>query len=277
MIDITPAEGAKLSQPNSSTRQGIAAAALNASTTTSRDSGRQRLRLSLETTSQLVHGGSRTALPESDSGTELSREALLALFSGRLPRRSWPTLELVGIDQVAPPSTPSSPSFNIPSTRSRGPSVGPRKRLRPNTNGAFRGVEEWIRERGTQQAIARIVENEHDEEEEGPGDRNDDKAYVTGFRLRAKRRRTMSASSSLPTPPGTSSSEREPSTATLAEARVGRRGIGRNGGMAVLWNGGEDDPDETRPVTILRAGDREEGVSTRLATCPVFESRTIRC
>ncbi|GAA6025136.1 hypothetical protein JCM11491_000228, partial [Sporobolomyces phaffii] len=83
MVDITPHDGAVLSS--------------------SPHRAQLQLGLALEPTVQPVYYGrdarSRTANGfERDPHAELSREALLALFSGRLPRRPWPTLELVGID-----------------------------------------------------------------------------------------------------------------------------------------------------------------------------------
>ncbi|GAA5951475.1 hypothetical protein JCM21900_001575 [Sporobolomyces salmonicolor] len=241
MFDISPEEGPMLCRANSSTREGVAAAALNGGS-----NSRLRLRLALEPVSAPVHGGLRSASPSTDP--DLSREALLALFGGRLPRRAWPTLELVGLEETGVEGLPE-------------PDEGGPRRLRRGSNGASRPLEEWLTERGVERELARIEEGaasaQLGEEEETRGD---DQAFVTGFRLRARR----TPRSSPATTPG-AASEAGPSTAPpLAPER--RRGVGRNGGMAVLWNGLEEDPDDAPGVTILRAGDEGEGgVILRLA------------
>ncbi|GAA5859738.1 hypothetical protein JCM1840_006432 [Sporobolomyces johnsonii] len=235
MLDITPKDGPLLCRANSSTREGVAAAALNVGPPSSNSSNsRLRLRLALEPVSPPVHGPVRSYLrsPHPD----LSREALVALFSGRLPRRAWPTLELVGLEETGVEGLPEPDED------------GPR-RLRRGINGACRGLEEWLTERGVERELARIQEGAASA---GEGD-EDDQAFVTGFTLRARR---TPRSSPATTPAATS--EAGPSTAPpLAPER--RRGVGRNGGMAVLWNGQEDDPDDAPGVTILRAGDEGEG------------------
>ncbi|GAA5945209.1 hypothetical protein JCM1841_002575 [Sporobolomyces salmonicolor] len=241
MFDISPEEGPMLSRANSSTREGVAAAALHVGS-----SSRLRLRLALEPVSEPVHGGLRSASPSTDP--DLSREALLALFGGRLPRRAWPTLELVGLEETGVEGQPE-------------PDEGGPRRLRRGSHGASRPLEEWLTERGVERELARIEEGaasaQLGEEEETRGD---DQAFVTGFRLRARR----TPRSSPATTPG-AASEAGPSTAPpLAPER--RRGVGRNGGVAVLWNGLEEDPDDAPGVTILRAGDEGEGgVILRLA------------
>ena len=263
MIDITMEGGATLCHSSST------------STEADRQLGSQaqaqarsfRLQLSLENISQLVHGtgtGSRTSPNNSDSAAEsntspeLSREALLALFSGRLPRRSWPTLELVGLHHQS--QVVETDESDPEGRRRRRRNSRPRTRLGTNGKGAFRGIQEWVTERGTSQPLARITTkgvtrtSEEDQEEE--------EAYVTGFKLRAKRRGFSSTPQPLPTPPAT---VHDRPTAFPIERR---RGVGRNGGMAVLWDGAEEDPDtNVRPVTTLRAGDQDQGVRSLFNPC----------
>lgn len=130
-----------------------------------------------------------------------------------------------------------------------------RSRIRPNRVGAFRGVQEWVSERAKEQDIARIVNKSSTQD--GVEVRGFEKAYVTGFKLRAKRVSSSKASSSDPSTPSSTSSI----PSSTPPPRTRRRGVGRDGGMAVLWQGREDDPEDGERVTILRAGDQEQGVS----------------
>ncbi|GAA5910580.1 uncharacterized protein JCM6883_003222 [Sporobolomyces salmoneus] len=249
-----------------------------------------RLRLSLEPITQVVHSDRHPSSRGDDSHTgtqiggeggvggaqELSREALLALFSGRLPRRPWPTLQLVGLQQgdgdgedETEESISGDPSWTTPG-RNRS------KRLRTTGRGAFRGIEEWVSERGVEEPLARIIgskagQNHHVDEKFATSSSSsysnglqqdraeeEEEAVITGFKLRAKR------TTSRANPSDPSSSTGTPSLPTpplvVPEETMRRRGVGRNGGMAVLWNGMEEDPEATmRPVTILRAGDQEQG------------------
>ena len=186
---------------------------------------------------------------------ELNREALFALFSGRLPRRPWPTAQLVGLDWIN--------SAELPYLRA-GRTDAPRYVFRQSASGgAFRGLAEWVTQRkGGQRPLARIVEPDFAAAAAAARrGRLDDRAYVTGFRLRAKR---MSTSSVLGTNTGEGGGG-ERAAAGQGQAPASgrsdnprRRGVGPNGGMAVLWQGRERDPDEDRPppiTTILRAGD----------------------
>lgn len=270
MFDILPEPelGACLPRGNSHTREAIAAAALgpayeqHATTTTasgsSSSSTTPRLRLALEPVSQAVSPSSPSTSrldpdPTSQSETnpdpmerlELNREALFALFSGRLPRRPWPTAQLVGLDWIN--------SVELPYLRA-GRTDPPRYVFRQSASGgAFRGLEEWLTERkGGQRPLARIVEPDFAAAAAARRGGLDDQAYVTGFRLRAKR---MSTSPVMGTgqPAG---EDQAPASGRSDNPR--RRGVGPNGGMAVLWQGRERDPDEDRPppiTTILRAGD----------------------
>lgn len=79
---------------------------------------------------------------------------------------------------------------------------------------------------------------------------------MTGFRLRAKRRSTSPVMGAGQAAGG----DQAPALGRSEYSR--RRGVGPNGGMAVLWQGRERDPDEDRPppiTTILRAGDGDGG------------------
>lgn len=288
MFDILPEVGACLPRGNSHTREAIAAAALgpayeqnaglipgsssSSPSSSSSSSSTPRLRLALEPVSQAVSPSSPSTSrldpdPTSQSETnpdpmerlELNREALFALFSGRLPRRPWPTAQLVGLDWID--------SAELPYLRA-GRTDPPRNVFRQSASGgAFRGLEEWLTERkGGQRPLARIVEPDFAAAASARrGAVIDDRAYVTGFRLQAKR---------MPTSPvmgagqvGGGGGER-PVAAGEGQARASasdhprRRGVGPNGGMAVLWQGRERDPDEDRPppiTTILRAGDGDGG------------------
>lgn len=282
MFDILPGIGACLPRGNSHTREAIAAAALgpayeqHATSASDSSSSSPRLRLALEPVSQAVSPSSPSTSrldpdPTSQSETnpdpmerlELNREALFALFSGRLPRRPWPTAQLVGLDWIN--------SAELPYLRA-GRTDPPRNVFRQSpSGGAFRGLEEWLTERkGGQRALARIVEPDFAATAAARrGAVVDDRAYVTGFRLRAKR---MPTSPVMGTAMGAGASTGEagggrgqrPAAAGEVQPRASasdnprRRGIGPNGGMAVLWQGRERDPDEDRPppiTTILRAGD----------------------
>ncbi|GAA5956408.1 hypothetical protein JCM3765_005653 [Sporobolomyces pararoseus] len=253
MIDITMDDGAVLCQSGSAPGE----ADRQAGSQSQPQPRSYRLRLSLEVISQLVHGtgtGSKTSPTNSDSAAEsntspeLSREALLALFSGRLPRRSWPTLELVGLYHQSQEVENSASDQGETRRRIR----TPRTRLSTNGRGAFRGVQEWVSERGISQSLARIIKKDTTEVLEE--DQEKEEAYVTGFKFRAKRRGFSSTLQPLPTPPATIHDR--PAHSFVER----RRGVGRDGGMAVLWDGAEEDPDlDIRPVTILRAGDQDQG------------------
>lgn len=250
MFDIDATRGAVLARPGSPTRRGggeeTPLVALDPSSRNPAQQARLQLRLSLEPVMHLVHGESRRS-QDPNANSELSREALLALFSGRLPQRFWPTLELVGLEEENTMST--YPAQSAQSSERR------RSRIRPNRVGAFRGVQEWVSERAKEQDIARIVNKSSTQD--GVEVRGFEKAYVTGFKLRAKRVSSSKASSSDPSTPSSTSSI----PSSTPPPRTRRRGVGRDGGMAVLWQGREDDPEDGERVTILRAGDQEQGVS----------------
>ncbi|GAA5980689.1 hypothetical protein JCM10908_001738 [Rhodotorula pacifica] len=276
MFDITPEEGACLPRGNSHTREAIAAAALGPAFEQASIYNPQpapRLRLALEPVSQAVAPSSPSTSrldpdPTSRSETspdpmervELNREALFALFSGRLPRRPWPTAQLVGLDRIS--------TADLPFLRA-GRTDPPRNVFRPSSGGgAFRGLEEWLTDRrGGQQPLAKIVEPDFSSSSatrRREAGATDDRAYVTGFRLRAKRTTTRS-------PAGTEAASNEQQARTSGTAGTGgaaaaggtpaarRRGVGPDGGMAVLWQGREQDPDHRPPITILRAGDDAQG------------------
>lgn len=264
MFDMTPAAASASSSP--------------VVVVSSRHRGGAKLRLALEPVERTIHtrrrrrqqqpeGRDARAFPN-ERESQLSREALLALFSGRMPTRPWPTLRLVGLDRQDEEDDNDEEDWE-PSTRSR--SI------------AFRGLEDWITARGASNPVARIerlaVAGSKHRRSLGlyQSDREDQAAsrpvVVAGFRLRAAAAAATTTangrtgSSSLPTPPppprppvATTRQDDETGTATTR-----RRGVGRDGGMAVLWQGtGERDPDSDRPpFTILRAGDQDRGVSFR--------------
>lgn len=288
MFDITPEDGPCLPRTNSHTREAIAAAALGPAYPAAGLYGLDttpRLRLALEPVSQLVappsspatsrldpdpDGRAETA-PDPMNRIEVNREALFALFSGRLPRLPWPTAQLVGLDYVH--------TSDLPHLRA-GRTDPPRNVYRPSAGGAFRGLEEWLTERhGAQRPLAGIVEPAEPDLARGrgrsssssPSDR-DDRAYVTGFRLRAKRTSTRPLGGDQGARQGASASGSSgtadrwspaPAAARGPEDPGGnphrRRGVGPNGGMAVLWQGTERDPAARPPITVLRAGDDAEG------------------
>ncbi|GAA5972315.1 hypothetical protein JCM11641_002404 [Rhodosporidiobolus odoratus] len=215
-----------------------------------------RLRLNLEPVEQPVatlEAGFPTFPGEEEDEVEdadrqqarhrAQREAIFALYSGRLPSRPWPTLELVGLQEVDRSTLYGEQS---------GGTV-----LRAS-GGAFRGLHDWLTERGRELPLARV---------EGAEEGGTEEAFVSGFRLRPKRTPRTSFNRSPPTTT-TQATEETDGSARIASA-VRRRGVGMNGGAAVLWNGAEQDPDERPAVTILRAGDEADGgVILRLPGSP---------
>ncbi|GAA5885820.1 hypothetical protein JCM3774_002113, partial [Rhodotorula dairenensis] len=184
---------------------------------------------------------------------------------GRLPRGRGPTAQRGGLDRIN--------TADLPYLRA-GRTDPPRNVFRPSrSGGAFRGLEEWLTERhGAQRPLARIVEPEYLASEAAAAaaasrrreaGATDDRAYVTGFRLRAKRTPTTEPRSGN----GTSSSRADEPRAAGNGASLPsdphqpprRRGVGPNGGMAVLWHGAEQGPEDRPPITILRAGDDAQG------------------
>ncbi|GAA5826917.1 hypothetical protein JCM11251_002160 [Rhodosporidiobolus azoricus] len=183
-----------------------------------------------------------------------NRAALFALVSGRLPRTPWPTFPLVGLEEV-----PVSDLQGEGEEPSRGSVV----RV---SGGAFRGLSEHLTEREGERALARVEEGERQGREE---------AFVSGFRLRAKRTprtsytRAETVGRGAATPAAAPFTSTSSGTAGEAATPERRRGVGPNGGVAVLWSGAEEDPDERPHVTILRAGDEAEGgVVLRLPHSP---------
>ncbi|GAA6036618.1 hypothetical protein JCM8097_001254 [Rhodosporidiobolus ruineniae] len=191
------------------------------------------------------------------------RERLYALFSGRLPRTPWPTYGLVGLEEV-----PLAELFGSSASPSATGTV-----FRATGNGAFRGLCEALTlplpfvggagEGAQELPLARVEEPPNPEA-------GRERAYVSGFRLRAKRRTEPSppaapvaSSSSSYFGAGASTSgggKASTSTAATTATSVRRRAEGAYAGMRVLWNGSDRDQEEERPaVTILRAGDEAEG------------------
>ncbi|GAA5857024.1 hypothetical protein JCM8547_007922 [Rhodosporidiobolus lusitaniae] len=161
-----------------------------------------------------------------------TRETLFPLFSGRLPPVPWPTLGLVGLEEVS-------------RTELYGEAAG--GSVIRAAGGAFRGLHEALTGQGGELPLARV--------EEAGIRSNREEAFVTGFRLRAKRTPQTSFSRTSPSV----ATETASSSSVDAGAAARRRGVGPNGGLAVLWNGAEQDPDERPAVTILRAGDEADG------------------
>lgn len=272
MFDITPDEGACLPRTNSHTREAIAAAALGAAYPTAsiyNVDAAPRLRLALEPVSQLVApsssasasrldpdptGQAETA-PDPMERLGLNREALFALFSGRLPLRPWPTAQLVGLDSVN--------TADLPLLRA-GRTDAPRNVFRIAGGGAFRGLEEWLTVRqGTQGPLAEIVEPDPavlsgQRANDKPAAR-DDHAYVKGFRLRAKRTTTARPPFTSEGASASGSSGTADRWSSSQDTTTRRRGVGPNGGMAVLWQGGEPDRDRRPPITLVRADDTTQG------------------
>ncbi|BGP44725.1 hypothetical protein JCM10450v2_000539 [Rhodotorula kratochvilovae] len=221
MFEITPQDGACLSRGNSRTREGLTAAALRAQS----PADVPRLRLQLDPVTQRVERSSAGAHPDGGASggmrDGLNREALFALFSGRLPRRQWPTLALVGLEEVN--------TADVPHLRG-GRTDPPRNvlRLASGGAGAFRGLAEYLTERAGERPLAQIVEPD---EAAAASASRDDEAFVTGFRLRAKR--------TPRTPPGAMEHERGETSASAGTGErwspagaTRRRGVGNNGGPA---------------------------------------------
>ncbi|GAA5911803.1 hypothetical protein JCM8208_002443, partial [Rhodotorula glutinis] len=211
------------------------------------------LRLELEPVTERVERNAAATHPDgspSSTRDELNPESLFALFSGRLPRRQWPTLALVGLEEVS--------TADIPVLRA-GRTDPPRNilRLAPGSAGAFRGLVEALKDRNGERPLAQVVQPS------SPSSSTQaDEAFVTGFRIRARR--------TPRTPPSAAASATHERAETSSSAGTGerwsapgaatrRRGVGGNGGPAVLWHGRERDPEDEPQVTILRAGDEGEG------------------
>ncbi|BGP04734.1 hypothetical protein JCM10049v2_000536 [Rhodotorula toruloides] len=246
-FEITPEEGACLSTLRARADGALAGQAPPQASSV-------RLRLALEPVRRKVErpsassadlpGGANDQPWDPAARVGLHREALFALFSGRLPDRPWPTAQLVGLEEL---NTADLLVWRAGRT-------DPPRHMIKLGDGAFRGLKDWLRSPdGAELPLAEVVQPA----DEASGE--DDEAFVTGFRIRAKR---------TPKHPPTSDQARgeTSSSAGTSErwsngtATTRRRGVGANGGMAVLWHGREQDPEETRrPITILRAGDEAEG------------------
>lgn len=254
-FEITPEEGACLSTP----RRRAESDALTGQAYPRASS--VRLRLALEPVKRKVErpsassadlpGGQNDQPWDPAARVGLHREALFALFSGRLPDRPWPTAQLVGLEEVD--------TANLLTYRA-GRTDPPRHIIKLG-DGAFRGLKDWLRSPdGAELPLAEVVQPE------GEASGEDDEAFVTGFRIRAKR------TPKVPPTGGQARGEMSSSAGTSERwsngtATTRRRGVGANGGIAVLWHGREQDPEENRrPITILRAGDEAEGVRLRSHT-----------
>ncbi|GAA5926497.1 hypothetical protein JCM3775_001034 [Rhodotorula graminis] len=246
VFDISPTDGPCLARGYSNmARLGDFSPAVPQSTPV--------LRLALEPVTERVERNAAATHPDGAPSSrldELNPESLFALFSGRLPRRQWPTLALVGLEQVS--------TADIPVLRA-GRTDPPRNilRLAPGSGGAFRGLVEALKDRNGERPLAQVVQPSSPS-----SSTQDDEAFVTGFRIRARR--------TPRTPPGAATSGAHERAETSSSAGTGerwsapgaatrRRGVGGNGGPAVLWHGTERDPDDEPQVTILRAGDEGEG------------------
>ncbi|BGP28805.1 hypothetical protein JCM10296v2_000541 [Rhodotorula toruloides] len=246
-FEITPEEGACLSTSRPRADGALAGEAPPQASSV-------RLRLALEPVRRKVERPSASSadLPggENDQPWDpaarvgLHREALFALFSGRLPDRPWPTAQLVGLEEL---NTADLLVYRAGRT-------DPPRHIIKLGDGAFRGLKDWLTSPdGAELPLAEVVQPA----DEASGE--DDEAFVTGFRIRAKR-------TPKHRPTGDQARGETSSSAGTTErwsngtATTRRRGVGANGGMAVLWHGREQDPEENRrPITILRAGDEAEG------------------
>lgn len=173
------------------------------------------LKLRLQTTEREVKVGAEEQSPEQQRRTEASN--LYSLFTGRTPILPWPTKELVGVGNLH----------------------GESDRLQ----GAFRGLDEWLTGRGENRPVL-------GDSREGTASSIGSLGFISGFSLQIRR---VYDSTSLPGsfPSSTPSS---PDLQALADEAPRRpRAVGANGGPAVLWNGGEMDPEAGGGVAVLRA------------------------
>ena len=246
VFEISPTDGPCLARGHSSsiTPRGVLRPPQPATPT--------RLRLQLEPVTARVERNAAATHPDGSPSTirdELNPESLFALFSGRLPLRRWPTLALVGLEEVS--------TASIPVLRA-GRTDPPRNilRLAPGSGGAFRGLVEALKDRNGERPLAEVVQPS------SPSSSTQaDEAFVTGFRIRARRTpRAPLGASGMHERAETSSSAGAGERWSAPGAATRRRGVGGNGGPAVLWHGQEQDPDDEPQVTILRAGDEGEGV-----------------
>lgn len=177
------------------------------------------LKLRLQTVEREVKNGQKEEEEQTPEQRRRSEaDAMYSLFTGRPPVNPWPTADLVGL-----------------------PSEG--------SHGAFRGVMEWMTERGVERPVL-------NPSKEGATSSSSTLGFVSGFSLQI--RRTTTNAISLP------GSYPHPSPPTLPNVeddvpRRRQRGIGPNGGPAVLWDGREDDPQARPDVATLRAHVEEDG------------------
>ncbi|ORY75015.1 hypothetical protein BCR35DRAFT_306425 [Leucosporidium creatinivorum] len=175
------------------------------------------LKLRLQATEREVKIGSEEQSEEERRRTEANN--LYSLFTGRTPVLPWPTKELVGVEEL----------------------YGEGDRVQ----GAFRGLDEWLTGRGEERPVL-------GDSREGAASSAGSLGFISGFSLQIRRQYdpTSSPRSFLPT----ANRSPPPDLQALAdEAPRRQRGVGANGGPAVLWNGEEADPEAGAGVAVLRA------------------------
>lgn len=149
-------------------------------------------------------------------------DALYAMFTGRHPTRPWPTAELVGPGD--------KPREDVTTARS---------------SGAFRGLSEWMVGRGEEREVLSASRDVV----VASSSSSSSKSFVTGFLLQVRRKATPPSTSTSPL-----SSTTPPPTEQQDDIPRRRRGVGPNGGPAILWNGQEADPNHQPGVALIRAG-----------------------
>lgn len=157
------------------------------------------------------------------------------LFTGRIPGRPWPTEDLVGVE--------------------RGEAEG-------RTTGAFRGLKDWMTARGDEGNILGESRDGAVTSSLSPSP----KSFVTGFRLQVRRQIPSLPDSTLLSPAARTSFNEELMNVGDDIPRR-RRGVGANGGPAILWNGREGDPDERPGVAVLRVNGGAGALGVGLARC----------
>ncbi|KAM0793324.1 hypothetical protein ACM66B_000782 [Microbotryomycetes sp. NB124-2] len=110
-------------------------------------------------------------------------------------------------------------------------------------NGAIRGMRDWVTSRGKESdVLSRDIEE---------ADESDSIGFVKGFGLQVRKKaRTFATRRVLVN--GTRTNDENGSTTR-------RRGVGANGGPAVLWHGREQDPDQRRGVAVIQTQTHDQG------------------
>ncbi|KAM0756226.1 hypothetical protein T439DRAFT_345058 [Meredithblackwellia eburnea MCA 4105] len=188
-------------------------------------------------------------------------QSMYTLFTGRAPKRPWPTWALYGATLPPPLPLVSSSSFGTPHLPKR-PVVG-----------ALRGLPDWINSRGNINPLLPFFDGDAPDE----GIAAQDKLPIRGFSLDAKIIEPNPVVDQVQTLSSDMTGEWDPAD------DIPRRntGVGPNGGPAILWNGQAADPDAGPGVAIIRVGgNNERGGGQNLVfqlgsrrTPPVFSQR----